>query len=92
MPDDRVRRRVVVSGRVQGVFFRDATRERATAGGVDGWVRNRTDGTVEAVLEGPQEAVERVLGFCRSGPPAARVQRIDVEEEEPQGLRGFTVR
>ena len=82
----------MVSGRVQGVFFRDATRERATAGGVEGWIRNRADGSVEAVLEGPREAVERVLGFCRSGPPAARVDRVEVEEQEPEGLRGFTVR
>lgn len=92
MPDARIRRRVVVSGRVQGVFFRDATRQRATAGGVDGWIRNRRDGTVEAVLEGPRDAVERVLGFCRTGPPASRVERVEVEEEEPEGLRGFTVR
>lgn len=92
MPDARIRRRVVVSGRVQGVAFRDATRERATAGGVDGWIRNRRDGTVEAVLEGPQDAVERVLGFCRTGTPASRVERVEVEEEEPEGLRGFTVR
>lgn len=92
VPGDRIRRRVVVAGRVQGVFFRDATRERAAAGGVDGWVRNCPDGSVEAVLEGPQEAVDSVLGFCRSGPPAARVERVDVEEEEPEGLRGFTVR
>lgn len=91
MPDARIRRRVVVSGRVQGVAFRHATRERATAGGVDGWIRNRRDGTVEAVLEGPQDAVERVLGFCRTGPPASRVERVEVEEEEPEGLRGFTV-
>lgn len=89
---DRIRRRVVVSGRVQGVFFRDATRERAAAGGVDGWIRNRSDGSVEAVLEGPRDAVERVLGFCRSGPPSARVDRVDVDEQEPEGLRGFTVR
>lgn len=92
MPLDRIRRRVVVSGRVQGVFFRDATRERATACGVDGWIVNRSDGAVEAVLEGPQDAVERVLAFCHTGPPAARVDRVDVEEQEPEGLRGFTVR
>lgn len=83
---------MVVAGRVQGVFFRDATRERAIAGGVDGWIRNRSDGSVEAVLEGPQEAVDGVVGFCRGGPPAARVERVDVEEEKPEGLRGFTIR
>lgn len=83
---------MVVSGRVQGVFFRDATRERATASGVEGWIRNCADGTVEAVLEGPREGVDRVLAFCRTGPPASRVDGVSVEEQEPEGLRGFTVR
>lgn len=92
MPDDRIRRRVVVSGRVQGVFFRDATREQATASGVAGWIRNRADGTVEAVLEGPPEGVEGVVAFCRAGPPASRVEEVRVEEQEPEGLRDFTVR
>ena len=64
------RRRVVVRGRVQGVFFRDSMRERARAHGVAGWVRNRPDGSVEAVLEGPAEAVERVLRFARDGSAA----------------------
>ena len=81
-----------MSGRVQGVFFRDATREQAIAEGVDGWVRNRADGTVEAVLEGPPEAVERVVDFCRRGPRAARVVGVAVEELAPEGLLGFTVR
>jgi acylphosphatase len=88
---DRIRRRVVVSGRVQGVYFRDATRRRAIAAGVDGWVRNRPDGTVEALLEGLPEAVDRLVAFCHSGPPAARVDRVQVEEQEPGDLRGFTV-
>ncbi|MBO0702558.1 MAG: acylphosphatase, partial [Candidatus Dormibacteraeota bacterium] len=85
MPGDRIRRRVVIRGRVQGVFFRDATSERANARGVDGWIRNCPDGTVEAVLEGPPGAVEEVLAFCRTGPPAARVDRVDVEEQQPVG-------
>ena len=80
-----------MSGRVQGVYFRDATRRRAIATGVDGWIRNRPDGTVEALLEGPREAVDRMVEFCRAGPPAARVDRVQVEEQEPVGVRGFTV-
>jgi acylphosphatase len=92
MKDERVRRRAVVRGRVQGVFFRDSTRERARAHGVDGWVCNRGDGAVEAVLEGPPEAVERVLRFLDTGPPRAAVQGVEVREEEPEGLSGFEVR
>ena len=79
-------------GRVQGVFFRDSTRERARAHSVNGWVCNRPDGAVEAVLEGPAEAVERVLRFLQTGPPRARVEDLDVTQEEPEGLTGFEVR
>ena len=86
-----VRRRVVVSGRVQGVFFRDTLRERARAHGVSGWVTNRDDGAVEAVLEGEPEAVSRVVRFCETGPPRAAVDRVEVAEEEPEGLSGFDV-
>ena len=92
MSDDLVRRRVVVRGRVQGVFFRDSMRERAGAHGVCGWVRNRSDGALEGVLEGPEEAVERVLRFARTGPPSASVTDVEVTEEQPEGLRGFEVR
>jgi len=92
MPADVIRRRVVIHGRVQGVFFRDSTRERASAHGVAGWVRNRSDGAVEAVLEGPREAVERVLRFVETGPPPAQVDAVDVSEEEPEGLSGFEIR
>jgi acylphosphatase len=92
MPADRVRRRVVAHGRVQGVFFRDSARERARAHGVAGWVRNCPDGTVEAVLEGPPEAVDRVLRFFAAGPPSAQVERVEVHEEEPEGLSEFAVR
>jgi acylphosphatase len=89
---DRVRRRVVVHGRVQGVFFRDSARRRAQDGGVAGWVCNRRDGAVEAVLEGRAEAVQALLDFCERGPEGARVDRVEVQEEEPEGLSGFEVR
>lgn len=86
-----IRRRVVVHGRVQGVFFRDTARERARAHGVSGWVRNRSDGSLEAVFEGDLEAVDRLVRFCETGPPRASVERVEVIEEEPEGLSGFDV-
>jgi acylphosphatase len=92
MDDGRIRRRAVVRGRVQGVFFRDSTRERARAHGVAGWVRNRSDGSVEAVLEGPEEAVMRVVRFLETGPSRARVDGVEVSAEAPEGLEGFEVR
>jgi acylphosphatase len=92
MSDELVRRRVVVRGRVQGVFFRDSVRERAQAHGVAGWVCNRADGAVEAVLEGPPDAVERVVGFLHTGPPRARVESVDMSDEPPEGPTGFEVR
>ncbi|MET0731138.1 MAG: acylphosphatase [Solirubrobacterales bacterium] len=85
------RRRVVVSGRVQGVFFRDTTRRRAESGGVAGWARNRPDGAVEAVFEGDPEAVDQLVEFCRRGPSGAEVTSVEVVEEEPEGLSGFEV-
>ncbi|MEA2349773.1 MAG: acylphosphatase [Thermoleophilaceae bacterium] len=88
----RVRRRVVVRGDVQGVFFRDSTRSEAERRGVAGWVANRGDGTVEAVFEGDADAVEELVAFCRSGPSRADVRDVDVTEEEPEGLDGFSVR
>jgi acylphosphatase len=88
----RVRKRVKVHGRVQGVFFRDSTRERATAHRVNGWARNMPDGSVEAVLEGEPEAVQRVVRFLETGPPHAQVDRVEVEEEDPEDLRGFSIR
>ena len=87
-----IRRRVVVHGRVQGVFFRDTTRRLARQHGVAGWVRNNWDGTVEAVLEGDPDDVERLVEFCREGPRGAQVERVEVDEEEPEGLTGFSVR
>jgi acylphosphatase len=86
------RRRVVVHGLVQGVFFRDTTRRQAEQRGVAGWVRNNPDGSVEAVFEGEDEAVERLVELCRQGPRGARVESVDVLREEPEGLAGFEVR
>jgi acylphosphatase len=83
---------VRVSGRVQGVFFRDSTRREAERRGVAGWVRNCGDGTVEAVFEGPSDAVAALVDVCRAGPGHADVREVDVEPEEPEGLRGFEVR
>jgi acylphosphatase len=85
------RKRVVVSGRVQGVFFRDATRRRAESAGVAGWVRNRPDGAVEAVFEGESGAVEEMVEFSRRGPSRAEVAKVEVIEEEHEGLSGFAV-
>jgi acylphosphatase len=87
-----MRKRVVVHGRVQGVFFRDSTRRRAEAAGVAGWVANRPDGTVEAVLEGDADAVEALVRWLHDGPRGADVERVEVEEGEPEGLTGFDVR
>ncbi len=89
---DRIRRHAIVHGNVQGVFFRDSTRQRANAHGVAGWVRNRSDGAVEAVLEGPPDAVQQVLRFLHTGPRHASVDHVDVSEEPPEGLTGFSVR
>jgi acylphosphatase len=87
-----IRRRAVVHGRVQGVFFRDTTRRMAESRGVAGWVTNRPDGAVEAVFEGEPEDVDSMLEFCREGPRGAVVERVDVDEEEPEGLSGFAIR
>jgi acylphosphatase len=88
----RVARRAVVHGRVQGVWFRETTRRRAEAHGVSGWVRNRDDGAVEAWLEGDPDDVDAMIGFLRLGPPAAQVERVEVEEVAPAGIEGFSVR
>ena len=92
MTEDAVRRRVIAHGRVQGVFFRDSARERANAHGVSGWVCNREDGAIEAVLEGTREAVERLVRFFETGPPQASVETVEIEDEQPEGLSGFQVR
>jgi acylphosphatase len=90
--EDRIRRRVTVHGRVQGVFFRDSLRQRATSHHVTGWACNRSDGAVEAVFEGTPDDVERLVDFAKAGPRQAEVDSIDVCEEEPEGLAGFEVR
>jgi len=87
-----VRKRVQVSGRVQGVFFRDSCRAQAEKAGVSGWVRNTGEGAVEACFEGSAEAVDELVAWCRSGPNAAHVQDVHVTEEEPRGEHGFEVR
>lgn len=77
----KVRARVFVSGKVQGVFFRSTVREKVLAIGVTGWIRNLSDGRVEAILEGEREAVEDVIAYCRVGPPMARVEDIEIRWE-----------
>ena len=84
-----IRRRAVIHGFVQGVFFRDSTRRLAERHGVAGWARNNRDGTVEAVFEGEQEAVERLLAYVQEGPRGAEVSRVETFEEEPEELSGF---
>ncbi|MDP9491202.1 MAG: acylphosphatase [Actinomycetota bacterium] len=86
------RARVVVRGRVQGVFFRAETRDRARSLGLAGWVRNVPDGTVEAVFEGDGEKIESMLIWCRRGPTLAEVEDIEVAWEEPRGEQGFGAR
>ncbi|HZI92456.1 MAG TPA: acylphosphatase [Thermoleophilaceae bacterium] len=86
------RAHVVVHGEVQGVFFRDTLRGAASEHGVAGWARNNSDGTVEAVFEGPEEAVDALVAVCREGTRAARVGEVEVSSEEPEGLEGFDVR
>jgi len=85
------RRRVVVHGFVQGVGFRYAVERAAESRGVAGWVRNRSDGTVEAVFEGESDDVEALVEACRRGPRGAEVDRVDIAVEPPEGLAGFRV-
>jgi acylphosphatase len=87
-----IRAHVLISGRVQGVGYRYATVDTASQLGLTGWVRNLPDSRVEAVFEGVQEVVEEMVRWCHIGPPAAVVQNVVVEYEEPEGLRGFEVR
>ena len=84
--------RVLVRGRVHGVFFRAEARSRAESLGVAGWIRNLPDGSVEAVFEGEDERVESMVGWCRRGPAGAEVESVEVEREEPAGEAGFRVR
>jgi acylphosphatase len=87
-----VRRRVIVRGRVQGVFFRDSLRRRAEERGVTGWVRNRLDGAVEAVFEGPPDGVDALVRFAETGPPQARVESVETTDERVGGETEFRVR
>jgi acylphosphatase len=87
-----IRRTVIVHGRVQGVFFRDTARRMARSRGVSGWVRNTPDGTVEAAFEGDPEAVESMVRWSHEGPRGATVERVEVAEEDPEGLTEFRIR
>ena len=88
MSAETIRRRLLVHGRVQGVFYRDSTREAAENEGVGGWAANRADGSVEVVLEGLPDAVEAVIGFCRIGPMSADVSSVDVTRGGARGAVG----
>jgi len=89
---DIVRKRVVVGGVVQGVFYRASTQREAAALGLAGWVRNLPDGRVEAVFEGPESAVDAAVAWTRRGPDRAIVTSVEVTDEEPEGLPGFGAR
>jgi acylphosphatase len=86
------RSHVIVRGTVQGVFFRASCEQEAVRVGAAGWVANRPDGSVEAVFEGPDDVVDRMVRWCRSGPPRAVVTDVDVTSEEPESLADFEVR
>jgi acylphosphatase len=89
---ERVRAHVLVSGRVQGVYYRATTRETARERGIDGWVRNLDDGRVEAVFEGDREAVDEMVAWCHSGSPRAEVEDVEVTYGDPEGIEGFEIR
>ena len=86
-----IRKRVVVQGRVQGVFFRESCRREAVAANVAGSVRNAMDGSVEAFFEGEPQAVDRLVEWCRHGPRQATVTAVDVTDERPIGAAGFRI-
>ncbi|MFP4115966.1 MAG: acylphosphatase [Candidatus Aenigmatarchaeota archaeon] len=87
-----VRAHVFISGRVQGVTFRASTRRKAEELGVSGWVKNLSDGRVEAVFEGEKETVEEIVEWCHKGPSLAKVDGVEVGREEPRGERGFRIK
>ena len=89
MSDETIRRRVLVSGRVQGVYFRQSTVRQAASLSISGWVRNLDDGRVEAVFEGPRGLVEAAVAWCHEGPRSASVDAVEVFDEQPEGLAGF---
>jgi len=82
---DTIRAHLIIEGRVQGVFFRDSTRREATELGLCGWVKNRFDGNVEVVAEGPKEKVETLIAWCHHGPPIARVTKVHEIREDYTG-------
>jgi len=89
----KVRAHVFVNGRVQGIFFRQETKHEADRRGVSGWVRNLSDGRVEAVFEGEEEAVKALIEFCKRGPPMARVTNVDLAWENYKGeFDGFRIK
>ena len=93
MPNaSRQRAHVFIDGKVQGVYYRAKTKETAERLGVDGWVRNRDDGRVEAVFEGTPEEVNQMIDWCHEGSPAASVTGVDVQFEDPVGETGFQIR
>lgn len=92
MSSEAIRTRLVIHGKVQGVFFRDSIRQAARNEGVSGWASNRDDGAVEVVLEGPPDAVQAVVEYCRIGPVSAEVDHVDEHTEPPEGLHGFAIR
>ncbi|MFB6108992.1 MAG: acylphosphatase [Haloplanus sp.] len=89
---DQTRAHVYVSGRVQGVYYRANTRDAARSRGVEGWVRNLADGRVEAVFEGDAADVAEMVEWCQTGSPAANVESVDAEYDDPQGESGFEIR
>ncbi len=91
MSGGTIRKRLLVSGRVQGVFFRDSCRRQAQALGVSGSADNLADGRVEVILEGERDPVEAMVDWCHGGSQYAQVTSVEVSEEEPSGLDGFTI-
>jgi len=90
-PEKRIR--ALISGRVQGVFYRASTRDEAKRLGLTGWVRNLRDGRVELVAEGSEEAIKKLISWCWDGPPYAKVEEVLVQEEEPTGeFEDFEIR
>ena len=87
-----MRLHLIIKGRVQGVFFRSETRELANKHNVSGWIRNNTDGSVEAVFEGSEESLKELLMWCEEGPSGARVEHIEINWEREKGIIGFEVR
>lgn len=89
----RTTKRVLISGRVQGVFFRASTRQKAEQIGINGWVKNTSDGKVEAVFEGDEQKVNKMINWCRQGPDLANVEDVKVEDKDSsEGYSGFSIK